>query len=74
LNRACRRGYKLADQVNRPGRAIPDEENSFPWINEMIDLKNERNFFQTRATEYQTGCAELGLMGQGGFDVACEFF
>ncbi len=33
------------------------EENPFPWMSEMIDLKKERNFFETRVTEYQTGGA-----------------
>ncbi|MBI5754625.1 ribonucleotide-diphosphate reductase subunit beta [Candidatus Peregrinibacteria bacterium] len=28
-------------------------ENPFPWMNEMIDLKKEKNFFETRVTEYQ---------------------
>jgi ribonucleoside-diphosphate reductase beta chain len=33
------------------------EENPFPWMSEMIDLKKERNFFETRVIEYQTGGA-----------------
>jgi ribonucleoside-diphosphate reductase beta chain len=33
------------------------EENPFPWMSEMIDLKKERNFFETRVLEYQTGGA-----------------
>jgi ribonucleoside-diphosphate reductase beta chain len=32
-------------------------ENPFPWMSEMIDLKKERNFFETRVIEYQTGGA-----------------
>ena len=31
--------------------------NPFPWMSEMIDLKKERNFFETRVLEYQTGGA-----------------
>jgi ribonucleoside-diphosphate reductase beta chain len=31
--------------------------NPFPWMSEMIDLKKERNFFETRVIEYQTGGA-----------------
>jgi len=31
--------------------------NPFPWMAEMIDLKKERNFFETRVIEYQTGGA-----------------
>jgi ribonucleoside-diphosphate reductase beta chain len=29
----------------------------FPWMSEIIDLKKEKNFFETRVTEYQTGGA-----------------
>ena len=32
-------------------------KNPFPWMSEMIDLKKERNFFETRVIEYQTGGA-----------------
>ena len=34
-----------------------DQENPFPWMSEMIDLKKERNFFETRVIEYQSGGA-----------------
>lgn len=33
------------------------KENPFPWMSEMLDLKKEKNFFETRVTEYQTGGA-----------------
>src|SRR5579863_1663844 len=36
---------------------FPNEENPFQWMSEMIDLKKERNFFETRVIEYQTGGA-----------------
>lgn len=29
-------------------------ENPFPWMSEIIDLRKEKNFFETRVTEYQT--------------------
>ncbi|TMH72984.1 MAG: ribonucleotide-diphosphate reductase subunit beta [Betaproteobacteria bacterium] len=32
-------------------------DNPFPWMSEMTDLKKERNFFETRVIEYQTGGA-----------------
>lgn len=35
----------------------PNANNPFPWMSEMIDLKKEKNFFETRVTEYQTGGA-----------------
>ncbi|MEU3274411.1 ribonucleotide-diphosphate reductase subunit beta [Saccharomonospora sp. NPDC006951] len=30
-------------------------DNPFPWMSEAMDLKKEKNFFETRVTEYQTG-------------------
>jgi len=35
----------------------PGANNPFPWMSEMIDLKKEKNFFETRVIEYQTGGA-----------------
>ena len=32
-------------------------DNPFPWMSEVMDLKKEKNFFETRVTEYQTGGA-----------------
>ncbi len=32
-----------------------ETENPFPWMSEMMDLKKEKNFFETRVIEYQTG-------------------
>lgn len=32
-------------------------KNPFPWMSEVIDLKKEKNFFETRINEYQTGGA-----------------
>ena len=32
-------------------------QNPFPWMSEILDLKKEKNFFETRVTEYQTGGA-----------------
>ena len=29
--------------------------NPFPWMSEAMDLGKEKNFFETRVTEYQTG-------------------
>lgn len=31
--------------------------NPFPWMSEIMDLKKEKNFFETRVTEYQQGGA-----------------
>jgi ribonucleoside-diphosphate reductase beta chain len=35
----------------------PGASNPFPWMSELIDLKKEKNFFETRVIEYQTGGA-----------------
>jgi ribonucleoside-diphosphate reductase beta chain len=32
-------------------------KNPFPWMSEIMDLRKEKNFFETRVTEYQTGGA-----------------
>ena len=34
-----------------------DASNPFPWMSEIMDLKKEKNFFETRVIEYQTGGA-----------------
>ncbi|GHE22274.1 ribonucleotide-diphosphate reductase subunit beta [Halomonas urumqiensis] len=36
---------------------FPGAENPFPWMSEIIDLRKEKNFFETRVTEYQVGGA-----------------
>ena len=38
-------------------RAYPGVKNPFPWMSEIMDLKKEKNFFETRVTDYQTGGA-----------------
>ncbi|MGM0632779.1 MAG: ribonucleotide-diphosphate reductase subunit beta [Pseudomonadota bacterium] len=32
-------------------------KNPFPWMSEIMDLRKEKNFFETRVIEYQTGGA-----------------
>ena len=57
-----------ADAINQYVRYIADRRlerinlpklynvaNPFPWMSEVIDLKKEKNFFETRVTEYQSG-------------------
>ncbi len=36
---------------------FPNSENPFPWMSEIMDLRKEKNFFETRVIEYQTGGA-----------------
>ena len=62
MNASMFKGY-LRYIANRRATQIgletlfPNEENPFPWMSEMIDLKKERNFFETRVIEYQSGGA-----------------
>ncbi|OGS90338.1 MAG: ribonucleotide-diphosphate reductase subunit beta [Gallionellales bacterium GWA2_60_18] len=49
---ANRRCQQIGVDVLYPGASNP-----FPWMAEMIDLKKEKNFFETRVTEYQSGGA-----------------
>lgn len=34
---------------------IYGSKNPFPWMSEIIDLRKEKNFFEMRVNEYQTG-------------------
>lgn len=38
-------------------KAIYGSKNPFPWMSETIDLGKEKNFFETRVTEYQTAAS-----------------
>ncbi len=48
-NRRCQQ-IGLSEQFESVG-------NPFPWMSEIMDLKKEKNFFETRVIEYQTGGA-----------------
>ena len=47
----------IADRrVTRIGiPAMYNATNPFPWMSEAVDLNKEKNFFETRVTEYKTG-------------------
>ncbi len=45
-NRRCKQ-LGIAEQ-------FPGATNPMPWMSEVIDLKKEKNFFETRVTEYQS--------------------
>lgn len=59
LNAGLFRDYvqHMADRrLERIG--LPTQYNSpnpFPWMSETVDLAKEKNFFETRVTEYQSG-------------------
>lgn len=41
------------ERINLP--KVYGSKNPFPWMSEVIDLRKEKNFFETRVTEYKTG-------------------
>ena len=43
-------------QIGLPEQ-FPGAQNPFPWMSEIMDLRKEKNFFETRVIEYQTGGA-----------------
>lgn len=46
-----------APDPDRPEGRVSGTTNPFPWMSEIMDLKKEKNFFETRVIEYQTGGA-----------------
>ncbi|CAI9085638.1 ribonucleotide-diphosphate reductase subunit beta [Candidatus Methylacidiphilum fumarolicum] len=59
LNSALFKDYVeyIADRrLERIGfKAKYGSKNPFPWMSEVMDLVKEKNFFETRVTEYQSG-------------------
>ena len=48
-------GYIADRRLERVGLpAQYHSANPFPWMSETIDLTKEKNFFETRVTEYQS--------------------
>ena len=60
LNAEMFKGYlryianRRCAQIGLPEQ-FSDARNTFPWMSEMMDLKKEKNFFETRVIEYQAG-------------------
>jgi len=63
-------GYSKEDHVaqfrfiaNRRAKQLgfaepfPGAEAALPWLDEQSNMKKEKNFFETKVTEYQTGGA-----------------
>ena len=63
-------GYSQTDHheqfrfiANRRARQLgmdepfPGAQNALPWLDEQSNMRKEKNFFETRVTEYQTGGA-----------------
>lgn len=49
---ANRRAKQL--KIDEP---FPGAKNSLSWLDEQANMRKEKNFFETRVTEYQTGAA-----------------
>ena len=48
--------YVADRRLERIGLPVQyNSPNPFPWMSETMDLAKEKNFFETRVTEYQTG-------------------
>ncbi len=63
-------GYSAADHTeqfrfiaNRRAKQLklaepfPGAANALPWLDEQASMRKEKNFFETRVTEYQTGAS-----------------
>ncbi|MCG8311589.1 MAG: ribonucleotide-diphosphate reductase subunit beta [Pseudomonadales bacterium] len=63
-------GYSAEDHIgqfrfiaNRRAKQLhlaepfPDAENRLDWLDEQASMRKEKNFFETRVTEYQTGAS-----------------
>ena len=49
-------GYIADRRLERIG--LPKQyvtRNTFPWMSETIDLRKEKNFFESRVTDYRSG-------------------
>jgi len=47
---------KRAKQLNL-AEPFPGAKNALPWLDEQASMRKEKNFFETRVTEYQTGAS-----------------
>jgi len=63
-------GYSVEDHLaqfrfiaNRRAKSLkldvpfPGAKNTLGWLDEQANMRKEKNFFETRVTEYQTGGA-----------------
>ncbi len=48
---------RRANQLGLKEEPFPGAESTLPWLDEQANLRKEKNFFETRVTEYQTGGA-----------------
>ncbi len=48
---------RRANQLGLGEEPFPGAESTLPWLDEQANMRKEKNFFETRVTEYQTGGA-----------------
>lgn len=48
---------RRANQLGLSEEPFPGAESTLPWLDEQANMRKEKNFFETRVTEYQTGGA-----------------
>lgn len=48
---------RRANQLGLSEQPFPGAESTLPWLDEQANMRKEKNFFETRVTEYQTGGA-----------------
>lgn len=48
---------RRAKQLGLDEVPFPGVESTLPWLDEQANMRKEKNFFETRVTEYQTGGA-----------------
>ena len=46
---------RRARQLRLKTQPFPQAKETLPWLDEQANLRKEKNFFETRVTEYQTG-------------------
>jgi len=57
IGQFCFIANRRAHQLGLKEEPFPGAEATLPWLDEQANLRKEKNFFETRVTEYQTGGA-----------------
>jgi len=55
LNLLCGFFVSNSDIGKPPPTSWPCAKNASPWLDEQATMRKEKNFFETRVIEYQTG-------------------
>jgi ribonucleoside-diphosphate reductase beta chain len=49
---------RRAQELGVGNEPFPGSQNALPWLDEQVLIRKEKNFFETRVTEYQAGGLE----------------